>query len=107
MLHGQHTLLHSLSPPSLHLASVNPFIQTALDGTTAAHIGASAHAPGAPQSSWALPRVAGPLSKIMPAGGLGPERHACGVSAFAFQGTNAHVLLEAPRSSGQVCCLLV
>jgi hypothetical protein len=48
------------------------------------------------QSSWAVPRQLGAL----PIGTAATGPAACGISAFAFQGTNAHALLTAPTPHG-------
>ena len=51
------------------------------------------------QGGWAVPRQAGAL----PAGTALPDAPAViGVSAFAFQGTNAHALMAAPPAGASI-----
>ena len=66
----------------LHLATINTHVSTILDMSAA-----KSAAPG-----WYLPRLAGPA--VVADGSI-----ATGVSSFAFQGTNAHVLLH--QSDGE------
>jgi NADPH:quinone reductase-like Zn-dependent oxidoreductase/3-oxoacyl-(acyl-carrier-protein) synthase len=78
MVHAQQMLQQRSVCPIGHLRSLNPYVERALEGT-----------PGA----WSLPRQSAGLAESA----LRAEqqaRQACGVSAFAFQGTNAHVLLQ-------------
>lgn len=72
LAHAQMALALSASLPMLHLATVNPFIAAALQ-----------------RQPLAMPRQVGGLAV---ASGVGTS----GVSSFAFQGTNAHVLIQAP-----------
>ena len=74
----------------LHLASLNPLVAAALTSSSA-----SAAARGVGGSSWAasISRCPAPGPSGVASGAL------AGVSAFAFQGTNAHVLVSrAPES---------
>jgi acyl transferase domain-containing protein len=74
--HAMLALAQQAALPLLHLRRPNPFVASALVG-----------APGA----WSLPR--------QPGGGVAAL---AGVSAFPFQGTNAHALLEGPGGSGSL-----
>ena len=69
LAHTQVSMAHTLLFPILHLGEMNPYV-TAIMGKS--------------QSSWAVGRQKGPTML----------KGACGTSAFAFQGTNAHVLLQ-------------
>jgi acyl transferase domain-containing protein len=69
LAHAQVAVNASLQLPVLHLGAVNPYV--------AAGMGKQAHA-------WAVPRQPAPLHAAS----------TCGVSAFAFQGTNAHVVIQ-------------
>lgn len=103
MLHGVHGLHNQMALSISHLASLNP------------HAGDAIKESAEGQGSWLLPRAAAPLPAT--ARHLNRESASCGVSAFAFQGTNAHVVVAvAPaglvtpthtRSSDQVTALLV
>jgi hypothetical protein len=73
---------------TLHLAAVNPYIAASLEdarGTAPCRDGTAAVPP-----VW-MPRAPG--SAASPSGGGGGGGQAAGVSGFAFQGTNAHVVL--------------
>ena len=80
LLFAQHLALQRHGLPLLHLRAVNPYVASALEQGSAV-AGAAAH----------LPRQAGPQPD------LGGHHHSrtVAVSAFAFQGTNAHALVEA------------
>lgn len=71
------TLNARITPPILHLRTVNPYVTTQLDGFRKAH-------------GLTVPRQAGGLGSYA-------ERAATGISAFAFQGTNAHCILVRVR----------
>jgi NADPH:quinone reductase-like Zn-dependent oxidoreductase/3-oxoacyl-(acyl-carrier-protein) synthase len=78
MVHAHHMLQQRSVCPIGHLRSLNPYVERALEG-----------APGA----CSLPRQSAGLAEAA----FRAEQQAgqaCGVSAFAFQGTNAHVLLQ-------------
>lgn len=89
------TLNARVTPPVLHLRAVNPYVATQLDGFRRAHRGL------------AVPREASGLSSFR-------DRAATGISAFAFQGTNAHCVVVR-RDTGLAfsapsvffCCFLV
>jgi 3-oxoacyl-(acyl-carrier-protein) synthase len=69
LAHAQVALTQGLQLPILHLGGVNHYVE----GTMGKHA-----------SDWAAPRQAAAL----------PAPNAVGTSAFAFQGTNAHVVLQ-------------
>jgi acyl carrier protein len=76
ILHSMTALRHMAVPPLLHLRSPNPFVAGALDGAGGFH----------------LPRVMAPRGSL-----TSDAQLVSGVSSFAFQGTNAHlVLMTAP-----------
>lgn len=75
-------LTGSQLPPISHLTDLNPNVAAVVEGG----------------SCWVMPRQTGPS----PSGAIGnsagdQSQQAVGTSAFAFQGTNAHVLMEAPQ----------
>ena len=76
MLHACHAMQSAASLPILHLRSVNPHVSSALDQLSAK---ARMHLP-----RQAAPAVIGPSGASM----------VSGVNAFAFQGTNAHVIMQ-------------
>ena len=79
LAHAHAAASRMLQLPLMHLGELNPYV-TALMGQQ--------------QSRWAAPRQPAALAPAV------AQAHSlCGVSAFAFQGTNAHVLL---RSEGGV-----
>lgn len=82
LLFAQRAVARQLTLPIMHLRAVNPYVASTLDQTTAVRA-------ALPKQGSALPQPAG-----APAGGL-----LCGVSAFAFQGTNAHALVKTARST--------
>lgn len=75
---------HALALPLMHLRTVNPYVASTLEQQHQA-AGRTAVAPAV------LPKQAGGL----PAASPGQPGAAWGISAFAFQGTNAHALLAA------------
>ena len=76
---------HCLVAPLLNLRSLNPHLRDTLESA-----GASGTGGGVPPRGVAMPRQAGPTPVAE-----GRERFLCGVSAFAYQGTNAHLLCAA------------
>lgn len=74
------TLNARVTPPVIHLRSVNPYVATQLEGFRRDHRGL------------AVPREVGGL--------VSQREGAVGISAFAFQGTNAHcvVVRSGPRA---------
>lgn len=84
VVHSASALHHHAELEVLHLRSPNPYVSGALQ--------ASGHAAGA----FRAPRQLGPCASIHTSEAAAG---ACGVSAFAFQGTNAHVLLQPPTAA--------
>ena len=82
LLHAANAVCHSALPPVLHLRTLNPFVLGALEGRGSAVTG-----------MYQLPRQLAPAIRSAEGGSVG------GVSSFAFQGTNAHVLLKASAIS--------
>ena len=81
LAHAQAVLSQATALPILHLGPLNPYVEGAME------MGGG---------TWAAAREAAPL----PGPALTPEPVAVGVSAFAFQGTNAHsVLLHSSQDS--------
>jgi acyl transferase domain-containing protein len=79
LTHAQMAVTRALQPPVLHLGAMNPYVTALME-----------RQPG----SWAVPRQPAALGALL--AGSGSESQAViGVSAFAFQGTNAHALLAA------------
>ena len=83
LTHAQLALAQGVQLPVLHLAAMNPYVTALME-----------RQPG----SWMAPRQ--PAALGMPAADAGSTSAAAdaavvGVSAFAFQGTNAHALLSA------------
>ena len=76
--------------PVLHLKTLNPLV---MDTLRAAGSKSGAR-------PWHLPRQAGPGVGITTAAEAAVSSAATGVSAFAFQGTNAHVVLSAVPAMG-------
>ncbi|GLI63377.1 hypothetical protein VaNZ11_006234, partial [Volvox africanus] len=76
----------------MHLRAVNPHLAAALAGSGVSADGLGGN--GGDGGGWMLPRaVSGqPLA-------LACEALVTGISAFAFQGTNAHVVLQRPAAS--------
>lgn len=73
-IYATHQLHQMLAAPLLHLRTLNPHITSGISTSSSSPVAVS------------IPRECVPLS-------LGQEK-AVGVSAFAFQGTNAHVVLQ-------------
>ena len=78
LVHAQAALAQAATLPILHLQHINPYVTGAMEmgGTT---------------GRWAVPRQSGAL----PTAADHAAAPAIGVSAFAFQGTNAHALAAA------------
>ena len=97
LTHAVLAILSRMALPSPHLTLINPHVATALDQSRS-HVGGDGRC-------WVLPRQGGchAVGHPRPRGrdrGAYDEASAAraavtGVSAFAFQGTNAHVLLAA------------
>jgi hypothetical protein len=87
MLHACHSMLCNRVLPVSHLNTLNPHVTSALALEEAGRL--------APRGCGAL-RQQGPRGSALPR--IPPQGHGeCfGVSAFAFQGTNAHLILSAP-----------
>ena len=79
LTHAQLAITRALQLPVLHLGGMNPYVTALMERQAGAH---------------AVPRQPAPLS-VLPANGGGAAQTAMGISAFAFQGTNAHALLAA------------
>lgn len=75
---------NALALPLMHLRTVNPYVASTLEQQQQA-AGRAAVAPAV------LPKQAGGLPVALP----GQQGASWGISAFAFQGTNAHALLAA------------
>ena len=84
LLFAHATATGALALPLMHLRSVNPYVASTLEQQQQA----SAGWPTAPAPAL-LPKQGGALA------GAGAEPAAWGVSAFAFQGTNAHAVVAA------------
>ena len=76
--------------PVMHLHTLNPYVLSALES--------------APAAAWHAARQAGGRPASLPTGDAATS--CCGTSAFAYQGTNAHVLLRGPGSSAEAAGLL-
>lgn len=73
-------LTHSSGAGLVHLTRVNPQVP-----------GTSSSLPKQLLSQWHLPRVGGAAPQAIPT-----QLSTCGTSAFAFQGTNAHIIQQQP-----------
>ena len=71
--------------PVLHLAAINPYVTALME-----------RQPG----RWMAPRQPAALGMTAGAGSTVAEAAVVGVSAFAFQGTNAHALLSTAPVAG-------
>jgi acyl transferase domain-containing protein len=80
LLHAAQAAASCQALPIAHLRALNPYASHSIEE----------HQRFA--AAWSLPRQAGG----MPLLGASSQGHLVGTSAFAFQGTNAHVLLEGP-----------
>jgi acyl transferase domain-containing protein len=93
LLHAASMLSQRAAAPVAHLRTLNPYVEAALAGSSS-------------PSSWSLPRQSAGLATLP-----GSQLGCIGTSAFAFQGTNAHVLLETaaagsgPASRGRPAAL--
>jgi len=76
LLFAQQTAIHSQTLPLLHLRAVNPYAASTLEAYSNTN------------ATVLLPKQFGPASCE------GREERAIGVSAFAFQGTNAHAVVQ-------------
>jgi len=76
LIHAQASLGQAAALPLLHLGALNPYVIGAMGNKQ--------------ESMWSAPRQAGPVVNNGAAGAV------TGVSAFAFQGTNAHALMQSP-----------
>ncbi|KAL4451846.1 hypothetical protein ABPG75_007508, partial [Micractinium tetrahymenae] len=83
LTHAQAALGQAALLPILHLAHMNPYVTGAMEM-------------GGKQGSWAVPRQPGALT----ASSSVAAPAVIGVSAFAFQGTNAHAVLLSPNAAG-------
>ena len=82
LVHAQAALSQAASLPIMHLGALNPYVSGAME------MGGQLH-------SWSVPRQPAALAR-----GSQGRQSAIGVSAFAFQGTNAHALLRAASLEG-------
>lgn len=82
LLFGQSMLAQQTAHPLMHLRGVNPYVASTLGES-----GASA----------LLPKQSGALPSTLRSNAV------CGVSAFAFQGTNAHALVTVTNSASITC----
>lgn len=99
VLHATAYLQQQCELPIMHLRALNPHVTSALAAAPAA---SAALAGGAPEGGIRAPRQLAPkpmsrasATAAVGADGQSYEQRTVGVSAFAFQGTNAHVLLQA------------
>ena len=91
MLRAVHALRSSSQHEILHLRDVNPYAASTLAATAAKDAPDSA-------AGWSAPRQPGPLATPV-ASSSADQARCSGVSAFAFQGTNAHVTLASALSA--------
>jgi len=93
MLRAVHAMRSGSQHEILHLRALNPYVASTLAATTTKGFPASAASVG-----WSAPRQPGPLAS--PAATSSADPACCSsVSAFAFQGTNAHVTLASAPSA--------
>lgn len=83
ILHAARTLRELERPQLMHLRALNPYVRDAFEGARAK----------AARSVFAAARQQGPAQRA-------PLGAAIGVSAFAFQGTNAHAIVQAEDEEG-------
>lgn len=99
-------LQHAAHPEMLHLRSLNPYVTSSLDAAKADARKALAAGSGTQHAggfSAARQMAAAPADDVSGANGRTESLHgAIGISAFAFQGTNAHVLVAAAAASVSV-----
>ena len=81
--HVQAALGQTALLPVLHLGPVNPYVMGAMDM-------------GGQPGAWVAPRQQGALVQVA----TGTAGASLGVSAFAFQGTNAHAVLQRAHDGG-------
>ena len=85
LVHAQAALAQAALLPVLHLGDINPYVTGAMEM-------------GSKQGGgWAVPRQP---SSLVAGSVMASEAHAIGVSAFAFQGTNAHALMASTVPPG-------
>lgn len=82
MLHAAFAASTSSSWPIAHLTMPSPYVRNALESSSAG--------PGA----WNVPRQSAPMPR---SGTAAAAAHKYGVSAFAFQGTNAHIVMTGSK----------
>ena len=99
-------LQHAAHPEMLHLRSLNPYVASSLtaakaDASKAAAAAGSrmAHAGGVSAARQPAAALAYDLGNNAQGSGSTAAGGAIGVSAFAFQGTNAHMLVAAMAGS--------
>ena len=103
--HGLAGLGAAAADSLLHLLCVSPYVAAALGyGDGGGGDGDISSDAGGGSGRWLLPRQSAPAAAAASGGGADtePEAAVTGVSAFAFQGTNAHVLLQRDTSNGGV-----
>ena len=79
LVHAQASLAQVVALPLLHLSTLNPYVLGSM-GT---------------EKVWMVPRQSGPIPLNATF-----DRAATGSTAFAFQGTNAHTLMQSPDGVG-------
>ena len=85
LTHAHLALAQGVQFPVLHLAAINPYVTALME-----------RQPG----RWMAPRQPAALGMTAGAGSTVAEAAVVGVSAFAFQGTNAHALLSTAPVAG-------
>lgn len=95
LTHAHNSMTHRLSSPVTHLTAVNPYLKQALAGKSLLQPrgdeGVSTSSALDNVSSWHLPRASGGRANASRTDMLSMT----GISAFAFQGTNAFAVLSA------------
>lgn len=79
VFHGMIAANQSAMLPIMHLRTVNPFVASALGTASSAQFG---------KGSYSIPR------ELAGRAATSKERLVSGISSFAFQGTNAHVIVQ-------------
>ena len=90
MLHGQTLLSQAAALPISHLRSLNPMVGGIME--------AAAAQGGLQRKPWFMPRQLAGRPSCVSVG----EQAVVGTSAFAYQGTNAHVLLSKPLATSSI-----